>query len=64
MGRLLWKPTENQIKKTNMYRFMQSINEQYGKDFSNYSALYQWSVENIPDFWASLWSFVDVRAST
>jgi acetoacetyl-CoA synthetase len=63
MGRLLWKPTEDQIKKTNMYRFMQSINEQYGKDFSSYSALYQWSVENIPDFWASLWSFVDVRAS-
>jgi hypothetical protein len=29
MAKLLWKPTESQIKKTNMYRFMNFINETF-----------------------------------
>ncbi len=46
-----------------MYRFMGFINERYSKDFREYAQLYQWSIRNIPDFWAALWEFVDVKAS-
>ncbi|OQX25167.1 MAG: acetoacetate--CoA ligase [Desulfobacteraceae bacterium IS3] len=63
MAKLLWKPSEERIKRTNMYRFMNLINEKYGKNFSDYPGLYQWSVDNIPDFWASVWDFVGVKAS-
>ncbi|QTA86898.1 acetoacetate--CoA ligase [Desulfonema magnum] len=63
MGKLLWQPSEERINRTNMYRFMNIINEKYGKNFTEYSAFYQWSVENIPDFWASLWDFAEVKAS-
>ncbi|MBW1709331.1 MAG: acetoacetate--CoA ligase [Deltaproteobacteria bacterium] len=63
MGSLLWKPSEKRIKKSNMYRFMQFINKKYSQDFSEYNALYTWSIENIPDFWASIWAFAEIKAS-
>ena len=63
MGKLLWTPTEEHIKQTNMYRFMVAVEEQYGQKFADYAALYQWSVESIPDFWASMWEFADIKAS-
>ena len=63
MGKLLWEPPEERIKNSNMYRFMMLINEKYGKNFAEYGALYQWSVENIPNFWASMWEFAEIKAS-
>ncbi|NIU58305.1 MAG: hypothetical protein GWN67_18530 [Phycisphaerae bacterium] len=60
MAELLWKPSEEQIKKTNMYRFMNFINERFGKDFQEYAPLHQWSIDNISDFWAAFWEFAEV----
>jgi len=42
---------------------MQIINGKYGHRFSGYSELYQWSIENISDFWESMWEFAEVKAS-
>jgi acetoacetyl-CoA synthetase len=39
------------------------INEKYNQDFTEYEPLYQWSIENIPDFWASMWEFAEIKAS-
>jgi acetoacetyl-CoA synthetase len=64
MSELLWKPSDERIKSTNMYRFMQYVNERHGKDFSSYGDLYQWSVTDIADFWGALWSHADVIHST
>ena len=63
MSRLLWKPSEERIQSTNMYRFMGFINEKYNQNFTEYEPLYQWSIENIPDFWASMWEFAEIKAS-
>ncbi len=63
MAELLWRPSEERIKNTNMYRFINLINETYGKDFTEYGPLYEWSIENIPDFWASMWDFGEIIAS-
>jgi acetoacetyl-CoA synthetase len=63
MDRLLWQPSQDRILQTNMYRFIQFINERHGKHFSDYPELYQWSVDNIADFWAAMWDFADIRAS-
>jgi acetoacetyl-CoA synthetase len=63
MSNLLWKPDEERIKSTNMYSFMNVINEKCNKDFSDYSSLYKWSIDNIPEFWASFWEYADVIAS-
>jgi len=63
MADLLWQPSEDRIKGTNMYRFVNFINKRYNKRFGEYGELYRWSIENIPDFWASMWDFAEIKAS-
>ena len=46
-----------------MHRFMEFINEKYNKTFTEYNSLYVWSIENIPDFWESMWDFAGIKAS-
>lgn len=42
---------------------MDVINRKHGKSFTEYSELYQWSVDNIPGFWSSMWDFAGITAS-
>lgn len=63
MSKLLWKPTEERIRKTNMYHYMQIVNQRYSKDFRTYDDLYQWSVTEIPRFWESIWDYGQVVCS-
>ena len=63
MARKLWEPTPERAKDNNMHRFMEYVNERFDTDFADYPDLHQWSVENIPDLWASLWDFLEIRAS-
>ncbi len=63
MGKLLWKPSEERITGSNMYRFMTFVNGRHQQQFTDYDGLYAWSVSNIADFWADVWDFVGIRAS-
>ncbi len=58
MSKLLWQPSEARIRATNMYHFMQYVNERYGKAFQTYDDLYRWSIEET--FWASIWDYGEV----
>ncbi len=42
---------------------MQLVNEKFDRDFTNYFELYDWSIENIPDFWGSFWEYSGVKHS-
>jgi acetoacetyl-CoA synthetase len=63
MGELLWKPSEERAKSSNMYRFMTFINERHQQNFTDYEGLYAWSISHIPDFWAAAWDFLGIKAS-
>ncbi len=63
MPKPLWQPPAERIKASNMFRFMQQVNSTFGTDFADYPALYQWSVDNIADFWGEMWRFADIKAS-
>jgi acetoacetyl-CoA synthetase len=63
MGKLLWKPSEEQIMRSNMYRFMMFVNGRHQLNFTDYDGLYAWSVVNLADFWADVWDFVGIKAS-
>ncbi len=56
MADILWEPSEEQIENANMTRFMNFVNQEYSLGISSYEELYKWSIENIPDFWAAMWS--------
>ena len=59
----LWEPSEEKKQQANLTRFIKMVNERKGKNFSTYDELYDWSVENIPDFWEIMWDFAEVKAS-
>ena len=63
MGKLLWEPSEEVKKKANMTRFISFVNEKHGLEIDSYDELYKWSIEKIPDFWATMWEFVPIKAS-
>jgi acetoacetyl-CoA synthetase len=60
MTKTLWQPSEKRIKQSHMFRFMQLINGRFGCSFTQYEELYQWSIDNIPEFWAAMWDFAPV----
>lgn len=63
MSELLWEPSEDQVKNANMTKFIDFVNKRYGHNFENYFELYDWSINNIPDFWSSMWDFGEIIAS-
>jgi acetoacetyl-CoA synthase len=42
---------------------MDRVNAHQKLNLRSYPELYQWSIENIPDFWAALWDFAEIKAS-
>jgi acetoacetyl-CoA synthetase len=61
--KLLWQPSEQRVKSANMTRFINFVNREYRGEIASYFQLYDWSIENIPDFWAAMWEFGEVKAS-
>jgi len=64
MSKLLWKPNQERISQTNMIRFMEKVNKKYDLNLADYPSLYQWSVDHISEFWAEIWDFAEIIASS
>jgi acetoacetyl-CoA synthetase len=64
MDNYLWEPEQERRAKTNMIKFIQLVNSKYGHNFQDYQDLYQWSVENISEFWALVWEFTGIKSSS
>ncbi len=62
MKKPLWLPSEKNIKKTNISRFINLVNKRHSLKIRSYDELYGWSIGNIKDFWEAMWEFADVRA--
>ena len=63
MADLLWKPGETRIRGTNMYGFMQTVNQHQQTSFTAYDQLYSWSVQEPDEFWSEVWDFVGIKSS-
>ena len=61
--RPLWEPSKDRIEKSNMTRFIKYVNEKYSLNIDGYHPLYDWSVTNREDFWASVWDFGKIVSS-
>jgi len=42
---------------------MDFVNKKHGFEFDSYDRLYEWSIENISEFWEAMWDFGEVKAS-
>jgi acetoacetyl-CoA synthetase len=60
----LWTPSDERKRDANITRFIHEINLRHSLNLETYPELYQWSIENIPDFWVAMWDFAEIKAST
>ncbi len=58
----LWRPSPDRIAHTEITRYQAWLKSHRGLEFSDYESLWQWSVDNIEDFWESLWQFFRIKA--
>lgn len=59
----LWIPSETRKRDANITRFINEVNARHGLNLASYADLYDWSVNHIPDFWATVWDFAEIKAS-
>lgn len=62
-GDLLWSPSAEQIAGSNLFAFMRWLEAQRGLQFSDYHALWRWSVEDLDAFWQAVWDYFGVESS-
>ncbi|MCL6494792.1 MAG: AMP-binding protein [Ignavibacterium sp.] len=60
MSELLWKPSEERITNSNIYHFINYLNEKENLSCSDYYQLYDWSVNNIEEFWKHIWKYSEI----
>lgn len=63
-GAVLWQPSASFREGSELMRYMRWLAEHKGLAFSDYQALWEWSVRDLEAFWASLWEFFEIRASS
>src|SRR5438105_87266 len=62
-GMLLWEPSEEMKRQSNLSKYMQWLERERGLHFANPEELWAWSVDKLEDFWASLWDYFEIQAS-
>jgi acetoacetyl-CoA synthetase len=59
----IWRPSPAQLEAAEMTAFMRWAGDRHGLDFAGYGELWEWSVDELEQFWADIWEFCEVRAS-
>jgi acetoacetyl-CoA synthetase len=59
-GTLLWEPSEDLKSNVAITRYIGWLKEEKDLSFDGYQSLWKWSVENVEEFWGSLWEFFGV----
>ena len=55
----LWVPSEERIRDSLMYEFMQGCPEK----FDSYFDLHEWSIRDMESFWSQFWDFSNIKYS-
>jgi acetoacetyl-CoA synthetase len=59
---LLWQPSPEFVENARLTEYMGWLERERGLHFAGYEELWQWSVDDLDAFWASLWDFFEVQA--
>src|SRR5690242_9759299 len=57
-GTVLWEPPADVRATSRIGRYMSWL----GRPDDDYATLWQWSVDDLPGFWQSVWDYFDVQA--
>lgn len=63
-GTLLWEPSEEVKEQANITRYLNWLKEEKNLSFNDYNSIWEWSVNEIEDFWESITEFFNIKFST
>lgn len=61
MNEILWRPNAKRMESSEMYAFMQFLEQSFDLNLYHYQDLYDWSVNSPADFWAAFASFTEIQ---
>ncbi|MQF86383.1 MAG: acetoacetate--CoA ligase [SAR202 cluster bacterium] len=61
-GKVLWEPSVTRKNSTNLFQYQNWLSESRNLQFDSYNDLWQWSVDQIPEFWGSLWEYFQIKS--
>jgi acetoacetyl-CoA synthetase len=59
----LWVPSESHVRSTKVWRFIQTVNQQYNLKLNSFDDLWKWSINFPFDFWESVATFTELISS-
>ena len=60
---VLWSPSDERSKSSQMYKFIKFINEKNDVNIQNFTDLHTWSIKDNANFWSAIWDFFCVIGS-
>jgi len=57
---VLWTPPRDRVESSALADYQRWLAREHGVSTSGYQELLDWSVENIEDFWETMWTYFDV----
>jgi acetoacetyl-CoA synthetase len=60
---VLWEPSPERISNATLTHYQRWLEGRLGRSFASYAELWQWSVDDVEAFWASIWEFFEVEGS-
>jgi acetoacetyl-CoA synthetase len=58
---LLWEPSEERVTHATLTRFTRWLSETRGVSVGSYEELWQWSTDELDEFWAAVVAYFDLR---
>ncbi|MEH7483167.1 acetoacetate--CoA ligase [Neobacillus drentensis] len=63
-GTLMWEPSAEMKEKAQLTAYIKWLKEKKDKDFANYDELWRWSVDELENFWESIWEYFSIYSPT
>jgi len=57
---IMRSPSRYDLEDSTLAKYMAFLGKEFGKSFECYQDLHRWSVENLNQFWMSIWKFTEV----
>jgi acetoacetyl-CoA synthetase len=64
MSEKLWEPSAETIERSQLTRYRRWLAAERGVEAEEYADLWKWSVDQLEDFWASIWDYFEVISSS
>ncbi|MCS7094326.1 MAG: acetoacetate--CoA ligase [Thaumarchaeota archaeon] len=61
--KILWTPSEEDVRNSNIAAFIDFLNKRWSFELRGYFDVYDWSINNISQFWSEVWKFLRIKSS-